>query len=258
MKTLNRKYKYVNRSYLIPNISIMEILTAIYLVTILLYCNSSEAALIVNRSIITFDSLTQNREDVVVINSSIEDNLYLKVEPFVVLNPGTNQQELAPLVVDDNSEFLVTPNRLITPPEGRNLVRFLNLKTNGDKERIYRVNIVPVTPPLELQSTNPDSVISALEIVVAYQVLVIIPPTNPHAEVTMERNEQVVIFSNTGNSNYLLTDGEQCNPANPEECVSLEDHRVYSGNVWTNDLPFDGPFTYKVRTINGITVEYFD
>jgi P pilus assembly chaperone PapD len=258
MNNSNKKHKYVNRTYLIPNIFIAEIFTAIYLVTILLYCNSSEAALIVNRSIITFDNPAQSREDVVVLNSSLEDNLYLKVEPFVVLNPGTNEQELTPLVVGDNPEFLVTPNRLITPPEGRNLVRFLNLNTNGDKERIYRVNVVPVTPPVELQATDPDSVISALEIVVAYQILIIIPPTNPHAEVTMERNGQLMIFRNPGNSNYLLTDGEQCNPANPEECIRLEDHRVYPGNIWTKDLPFDGPFTYKVRTKDGLTIEYFD
>lgn len=252
------KYRYSSKKYLVPKISIMEIFAAIYLVTILLYCNSSEAALIVNRSIITFDNQTQSREDVVILNSSLEDNLYLKVEPFVVLNPGTDEQELAPLVMDNVPEFLVTPNRLITPPEGRNLVRFLNMNTSGDEERIYRVNVVPVTPPLELQESNPDSVTSALEIVVAYQILVIIPPANARAEVNLERDGQQVIFSNTGNSNYLLTDGEQCNPANSEECVRLEDHRVYAGNVWTKELPFDGPFTYKVRTKDGLTIEYFD
>lgn len=246
------------KTFLNVKVSIVELLTALYLIAVILHSSSVEAALIVNRSIITFDNPAQSREDVVVLNSSLEDNLYLKVEPFVVLNPGTNEQELTPLVVGDNPEFLVTPNRLITPPEGRNLVRILNLNTNGDKERIYRVNVVPVTPPVELQATDPDSVISALEIVVAYQILIIIPPTNPHAEVTMERNGQLMIFRNTGNSNYLLTDGEQCNPANPEECVSLEDHRVYPGNVWTKDLPFDGPFTYKVRTKDGLTIEYFD
>lgn len=258
MKLLYEKYHHSNKKYLKPKFLIVEMLTAVYLLALLLYSTASEAALIVNRSIITFDNQNQSREDVVILNSSLEDNLYLKVEPFLVLGPGTDEQELVPLVMDDAPEFLVTPNRLITPPEGRNLVRFLNLNTTANEERIYRVNILPVTPPLELQASNQDLVTSALEIVVAYQVLVIVPPANAHAEVKVERSGQQVVFSNTGNSNYLLTDGEQCNPQNLEECVSLEDHRVYAGNIWNKELPFDGPFTYKVRTLDGLTVEYFE
>jgi P pilus assembly chaperone PapD len=224
----------------------------------LLYMNSqAQAALIVNRSIITFDNPAVNREDVVVINSSNTENLFVEITPYTVVNPGSDEQELNPLLIDDNPEFLVTPNRLVTAPGGRSIVRFLNLQEAGNQERVYRVNMIPITPPLELEEAEENAVNSQLEVVVAYQILVIVPPANPNAEVNISREGKLVSFSNSGNSNYLLTDGEQCDPTDPEFCVALEDRRIYPGNTWTNELPFDGPFTYKVRTQSGLTTEYF-
>jgi P pilus assembly chaperone PapD len=215
------------------------------------------AALVVNRSIITYDTPGNNREDVVVINSDQENNLFVQVEPFEVANPGTADQDLVPLEVTDNPEFLVTPNRLAVPPGGRSLVRFLNLEAPGETERVYRVNLTPVTPPPELSGESDSAITSRLEVVVAYQILVIVLPSNPDPKMRMSRDGHLATFRNEGNSNYLLTDGQQCNPENPAECVPLEDRRVYAGNQWDLTLPFDGPFTYTVRTQTGLTSEFF-
>jgi P pilus assembly chaperone PapD len=217
----------------------------------------SQAALIVNRSIITYENPTVNREDVIIINSSEEENLYVQVEPFAVVNPGSNEQELLPLGINDNPEFLVTPNRLVTPPGGRSIVRFLNLLAPADEERVYRVNMVPITPPAELEESREAGVSSRLEVVVAYQVLVIILPASPNPRMDMSRAGNIATFTNAGNANYLLTDGEQCNPEDTSACLPLEDRRVYPGNEWQQTLPFDGPFTYKIRTQDGLTSEYF-
>ncbi len=73
----------------------------------------------------------------------------------------------------------------------------------------------------------------------------------------MEREGQQAVFTNTGNANYLLTDGQQCDPFDANTCVALEDRRIYPGNTWTLDLPFDGAFTYKIRTRDGLVSEYF-
>lgn len=215
------------------------------------------AALVVNRSIITYDNASINREDVVIINSNELENLYVQVDPFVVQNPGDENQELVPLAVSDSPDFLVTPNRLVVSPNGRSLVRFLNLLPPGDEERIYRVNLTPITPPVELEPTTGE-VNSRLEVVVAYQILVIVLPEAPSPELGMNRNGSMATFTNTGNSNYLLTDGVQCDPENPAVCEPLEDRRVYAGNNWQLELPFDGPFTYTVRTPAGLTSEYFE
>ncbi len=247
---MNRKFKATMMSIEKP---------LLYLAAAFLLAGSQivNAQLIVNRSIIMFESPGQNREDVVVLNNSKEDNLYVQVDPFTVLNPGSSDQELVPMVVNDNPEFLVTPNRLVTPPGGRSIVRFLNLKPAEDRERVYRVNMIPITPPAELDDENEDVIKSRLEVVVAYQVLVIVLPANPEPVMTMDRQARNVVFMNEGNANYLLTDGQQCDPATPTECVPLEDRRIYPGNEWRYELPFDGPFTYKVRTQTGLTTEYF-
>lgn len=222
-----------------------------------LFSQNLYAALVVNRSIITYDNPAVNREDVVVINNSPDENLYVQVDPYRVINPGAQNQQLAPLAVNDDPEFLVTPNRLVVAPGARSLVRFLNLHPAGDMERIYRVNLTPITPPPEIEQSSNDAVTSRLEVVVAYQILVIVLPENPNPVMTADREANSVSFGNDGNANYLLTDGEQCNPDDPSECMPLEDHRVYPGNVWRYELPFDGPFTYKVRTQTGMTTEFF-
>lgn len=226
-------------------------------IIVALFSGKLYAALVVNRSIITYDNPAVNREDVIIINSDREENLFVQVEPFQVVNPGTDNQQLQPLVATDNPEFLVTPNRLAIAPGGRSLVRFLNLLPPGDMERIYRVNLTPVTPPVELEGDPDSDVNSLLEVVVAYQILVIVLPANPNPVMEMDRDGRLATFRNTGNANYLLTDGRQCDPDNPGSCVPLEDRRVYPGNQWRLMLPFDAPFTYTLRTQTGLTSEIF-
>ena len=222
-----------------------------------LFSGKLYAALVVNRSIITYDNPAVNREDVVIINSDTEENLFVQVDPFVVVDPGSDNQQLQPLAITDNPDFLVTPNRLVVAPGGRSLVRFLNLQPPGDRERVYRINLTPVTPPVELEGNADGQVESLLEVVVAYQILVIVLPENPDPVMQMDRDGRIATFRNTGNANYLLTDGRQCDPDTLDSCVPLEDRRVYPGNQWRLNLPYDAPFTYTVRTQTGLTSELF-
>lgn len=215
------------------------------------------AQLIVNTAIITFDDPTVTREDVTVINDSDEDTMYLQVEPFKVMNPGTQEQKLIPIDLSQEPEFLVTPNKLIVPPKGRSIVRFLNLKVDNQQENIYRVNITPIKAPQELSTVQSAELTSRLNVVIAYQVLVIDLPKKPHSTLELERHGSIATFSNSGNSNYLLSGGTQCNPADPEVCLTLEDRRIYSRNEWILELPFDGPFTYTVKDTKGNSTQFF-
>jgi len=215
------------------------------------------AQLIVNTAIITFDDPNITREDVTVINDSDEETMYLQVEPFKVVNPGTQAQTMIPIDLSQEPEFLVTPNKLIVPPKGRSIVRFLNLKKKNNKENIYRVNITPIKAPQELFTKEPTDLSSRLEVVIAYQVLVIDLPATPESNLWVERNGTIATFKNSGNSNYLLSGGIQCDPVNPEACVALEDRRVYSGNEWILELLFDGPFTYMVKDTKGNSAHLF-
>lgn len=236
----------------------MNKIRSVSLVIGLLLSSVSFADLIVNKSIIIYDDPLVSKNDVVVFNTDQETNLYLNVEPYRVINPGAENQELVELSLDGDPQFLASPNRVIVAPQGRSIIRMLNLNFDGDEERVYRVNLIPVTPPVELVDNGIDDIESMLKIVIAYQVLVIVLPNSPQPEMLASRDGSSALFTNAGNANYLLIDGEQCDPQNPDICEVLEDRRVYPNNNWSLELPFDGPFSYKVKTHNGISANYFD
>lgn len=224
----------------------------------LLFSSASFAELVVNKSIIIYDDPMMSKEDVVVSNTDATANLYLEVEPYRVINPGAPNQEMIAIELSGDPEFLASPNRVIVAPQGRSIVRMLNLNFDGKEELVYRVNLIPVTPPVELSDNGEADIESMLEIVIAYQVLVIVLPQNAQPEVVASRDGKSATFGNIGNANYLLTDGEQCDPVNPDECQVLEDRRIYPGNNWQLELPYDGPFSYKVKTHAGITANLYD
>ena len=215
------------------------------------------ADLVVNRSIVEM-AHGETRADIVLINSDSTENLYIQVDPHVVLKPGESDQVMQKLTAEDNGGLLVSPNRLVIPPGGRSLVRVLNLDAAAVSERIYRINFIPISPPVEIESQAEDTVRSRLEVVVAYQVLVIVQPDKPAAVHSVVRTGTEAVFRNDGNSNYLMSDGEQCNPSDAADCRQLPDHRVYPGNTWQLELPFDGPFSYKLRKHGGMSVYRFD
>jgi len=224
----------------------------------MLLSTSSFAELIVNKSIIIYDDPLISKNDVTVFNTDEESNLYLKVEPFKVIHPGAEEQQLIEMPLDADPEFLASPNRVIIAPQGRSIVRMLNLNSDGREELVYRVNLIPVTPPVELEDNGVADIESRLEIVIAYQVLVIVLPRNPQPNVVASRTGTQAVFANDGNANYLLTDGEQCDPGNPDVCELLEDRRIYPGNSWSLALPFDGPFSYKVKTHDGLVARVYE
>ena len=92
------------------------------------------------------------------------------------------------------------------PPNGQKLVRIVNLQTSNDVERVYRINVTPIAPPLEEDA-------SQLRIVVAYQILAIVQPDEPSSDLNVTRNGQTLVMENRGNTNVLLSDGRQCDPA---------------------------------------------
>lgn len=219
---------------------------------------NSHAELVVDKSIIFFDDLQSSREDVGVSNSSNEERLFVSVEGYEVEAPGTEDERLVPLQQNLKPTFIATPNKLAIDPGGSSIVRLLNLDRSGEQERVYRINFLPITKPLELESPSEgDTVAPALEIVIAYQVLAIVLPASAEANVEATRSGTNAVFTNTGNANYLLTRGTQCNPADPEMCAELPSRRVYPGNRFEFDLPYDGPFSYTVRSSSGNVAKQF-
>ena len=92
---------------------------------------------------------------------------------------------------------------------------------------------------------------------VGYEILAIVYPNNPQPDIEVHREGQQITMRNNGNTNVLLREGFQCSdPKLPrEECAALPSRRLYPGNEWQFELPYDLPVTYyhSVGTRNFVT-----
>lgn len=176
--------------------------------------------------------------------------MYVQVRPHRVNNPGTDNEERVFIADPRESGLLVTPNKLVLPPHGRKLLRFVDLQPGNGSERVYRVAVTPVVGELEARA-------SGLKILVGYEVLVLAQPATPEPLLVGERRGQQMLFRNDGNTNILLREGRQCpsDKAAEEDCAALGSKRLYPGNEWTLDLPYDRPLEYYIGIASASSVQ---
>jgi P pilus assembly chaperone PapD len=200
----------------------------------------SLADMILDNAVIHFESGKPNRQDVVVKNTSNKP-LYIKVTPYSIINPGTDQQSREKVINPKEAGLLVSPNKLVVPPKGRKLIRFLNLNPKRDQEGVYRVAVEPVAGKLVAKKTG-------LKILIGYEVLVLAQPVNPEPKLVAKREGRNLNLSNEGSTNIHLLGGKQCpqKSASTEDCESLRSGRLYPGNKWTVLLPHDESVQYQL------------
>jgi P pilus assembly chaperone PapD len=240
----------------------MKISTYKIAIVAIFLCNSAHADMVLDRSIVIIDSKSDKRQDIAVINTDETNNLYVDIELFNVESPGTPEQKLKKPDPSGKKEFITTPAKLVVPPGERKLVRFLNLVEPGDKERLYRINFTPIVKPLELARPASDKegnlIRPGIQLVVAYQVLVIVLPDKPVHQLKVNRDGKSAVFSNNGNANVLLFDGSQCDPENKSECKPVPGFRLYPGNTRTVELPYNSPLSFRVRSHQGVQQVLYD
>ncbi|MEX0943224.1 MAG: fimbria/pilus periplasmic chaperone [Pseudomonadales bacterium] len=225
-----------------------QVIRSLLIATLLFAASGTAADMYVDRSIVIFEPDAGPNQDVKISNTG-DDVMYIEVEVLAVKNPGTPDEERIAIADPRELKLLATPSKLIIPAGGQKLIRIVNLQSSNDSERVYRINVTPIVPPLEEET-------SQLRIVVAYQILTIIQPSTPESTLEVGRQGNKITFSNNGNTNILLSEGRQCNPGT-SECEELASRRLYAGNTWTLDLPFDAPVSYSARSFDGIKNEVF-
>lgn len=227
----------------------MKIIRTLLCFALLSASASALADMYVDRSIVIFKPGSQPRKDVKVTNTG-NHVMYVEVTVLKVEHPGQPDEKRVKVEDPMKLKLLATPSKLVIPAGGQRLVRIVNLQQNNPTERIYRINVTPIVPPLQEKK-------SQLRIVVAYQILTIVQPNHPHSHLEAHRNGTSISFSNSGNTNVLLSKGKQCDPHNQKSCKDLPSRRLYAGNHWTEQLPYDAPVTYEVRTFNGDKTQVF-
>ncbi len=192
--------------------------------------NSALATMSLDRMIVYFNSDKLPRQDIVVANPDPE-NLYLQTEIFKVSNPGTKNEERVRITNPAELKLLATPQKSIIAPRSRKTVRLVALETPKDNELVYRVTFKPVVGDLEAKQT-------AIKLLVAYQALVFVRPANPEYKVSAKVEKQTITFSNSGNINVVLRNGQYCASDKKDSCIKLDaGTRIYADGSWILGLP---------------------
>ena len=229
---------------------------AIYAVICFLFAlpvSSVSANMVLSEAILHFEPNKPLRKDIEVENVGGE-TLYIQVTPTIVNNPGTDKEERVEFKDPREAGLLVSPNKIVVPPNSRKLVRFVVLKQPKDTDAIYRVTFKPITNQLESEK---DQI--GVKIVIAYQVLVLVQPINPKPDLIARREGNTLHFKNEGNTNVLLREGKQCpkDSKNEEDCEILRGNRLYSGNEWSVELPNNLPVEYYLSVGRKNSIEKY-
>lgn len=237
------------------NSNVKVLLNAMLLTLCMLnFTNPVNAAMQVSDSIIVFEPGKSPRQDITVFNPD-KDNMYVKVDIVEVKNPGSANEERAAITNPDDISLLITPNKMVVPPNTHKTIRLVNVKPPGNTDRIFRATITPVAGELTAKQ-------SGIKLLIAYGLLIIVQPENPAADLKVTRTGTTIHFKNTGNTNTVLTKGKQC-PAQQtrnkdknkdKPCLELKSKRLYAGNEWTLKLPLNGPVEYTLKTGNKFSV----
>lgn len=212
----------------------------------------AHGAMSINRAVITFTPDDSPREDVVVSNPD-EEALYIDVQVLDVLKPGTDEEERNVVKDPESIGLIATPRRLRVPPGGERLVRLVNLNGHADRERVYRVNLKPMSGPVESEQMG-------VRVLVGYQLLVFVEPREADVDLKAERDGKELMLHNRGNVNVRLHQGEQCppEPVQDDECREVSGLRLYPGNREVLELPREGPVTFSVTAAGESRKRRFD
>jgi len=231
-------------------VSILQINLSILL--LLLLSPFVSADIYVDRAIVRFAADEEPRKDIKVINNG-DDIGYVDIEIFEVRDPGTEKETRIKVTDPEDLKLLVSPSKLAIPANSEKLVRIVNLAPGQNSEKIYRINITPVLPPLQ------DDEGSTVRVVVAYQLLVIIDPTQPQEDLEIRREENQLFVQNNGNTNVLISNGKQCaiqaeseSKNIKENCFNIPSHRVYPGNLWQVEIEKELPAILTLTNFNGV------
>lgn len=210
----------------------------------------ARANMVLSNAIVHFDEGSPSRQDVEISNMG-DEPLYIKIEPHIVLKPGTDEEERVAIKNPREHGLLVTPSRMVLAPGSAKSMRIVKLSLPGDpnqeQERIYRISARPVVG--DVTATQ-----SGVKILIGYEVLAIVYPSVPAPDLVVERSGQSLSVENRGNTNVLMQEGYQCEtPEQPlEECTAVRGKRIYPGLRWSVDLEHDLPvrFFQSVGTRN--------
>src|SRR3954447_8226106 len=204
-----------------------------------LFPAAAHAELVLSELIVELQPGKQVRDDLEVWNNAPE-RAFVAVEPREIVDPSLSSQSERRDPDPEKLGILVSPSRMILEPGERRLLRIAALSWGTAQEYVYRVTVKPVVGGVEAKD-------SGLKLLVGYDVLVLVRPAQPAANVSAVRAGRNLTFRNSGNVSVEIVEGTQCN-ASRVQCSALPGKRLYSGASWTVELGSDGPAQYTLKS----------
>lgn len=201
--------------------------------------SAARAELVISELIVDLQPPAHVREDIEVWNNSPERS-FVAVEPREIVDPMLATETARRDPDPERLGLLVSPSRMILEPGQRKLVRIAALGHSSGRERVYRVTVKPVVGEVEAED-------SGLKLLVGYDVLVLVRPASPLAQVSGIRVGKSLAFSNQGNVSVEIVGGRQCRP-DRRACKELPGKRLYPGASWSVAIDPDLPVEYVLKS----------
>lgn len=165
------------------------------------------------------------------------ETLYLKVDVAEVLDPSAKKHELHYEPDPRKLGLLVSPQRLVLAPGEEGRIRLVAL-TDPDRDKFYKISVVPVTGSLSTESEV------GVKVMIGYTAWAWIRPEGARPIVSAKRTGTKLILRNNGETLARMMMGKQCAG---ETCESIEPFRLLAGQDKTLDLPFgDRPVSFRM------------
>lgn len=208
----------------------------------------ARAEFAMSEMIIDFPSGAPRQKDIEIVSQGA-DTQYIATETYVVENPSEPGEKRTLVSDPQQSGLMITPGKMVLPTGARKLMRFLLIGAPpADKDKIYRIVVKPVIQGVEEQKQR-----MALKLLVGYEALVIVRPTDAKIDLSAERKGNSLTLTNKGNTNANLQSGEQCD-ATGGDCKEVNVARLYAGQAWTTSLPH-GEGAVKFRVWDGVEMK---
>jgi P pilus assembly chaperone PapD len=190
----------------------------------------AHAQLAVDRLWVDFEPGLPGRADVVIRNES-NDKYYITVTPAEITDPGADTEKRVESTDPEKLGLLVTPNRLVLEPGAMRSIRIVSLNDDLKTDRVYRVKITPQVGDIQAPSSATGRGI-AIKILAAYDILVTARPKKSKPSIEVSRQPGELVIRNSGNTNTLLYEGQECPDATASACAAVGARRLYPGNEW--------------------------
>ncbi|WP_196138747.1 molecular chaperone [Aliikangiella sp. G2MR2-5] len=197
---------------------------------------SALAGISISKAIVHFEAGGQVSEDVEVFNQG-DETLYIRIEPSIIKNPGSEQAQRVSYRNPKDAGLLVTPQRMVIAPGARKRVRFVRLDDAAEakEDRVFRVLIKPEVGKVSSRET-------AVKVIIAYEVLVLSQPGKIKPDLQHKIDNGKLYLYNAGNTNILIQNVYQCPPGQSfrdeqHQCKELSGKRLYADTRWESELP---------------------